>query len=62
MICFTFPENAFNFVSHKFAKKKKKKKKKEKCSFQTLRTCVFELKVASKPLPKKLPIEKFLFK
>ena len=39
-LCLSFPEYGFNFVSQKHAKKLKK------CSFQTLRTFVFELKVA----------------
>ena len=39
-LIFTFPENGFNFLTQKFAKKT------EKCSFQMLRTVVFECKVA----------------
>ena len=52
----TFPENGFNFVTQKFEKKT------EKCPFQTLRTFVFALKVASKPFSKKLHMTTFLFK
>ena len=37
-------------------------KKSEKCSFQTLRTFVFELRIALKIFSKKLPMTKFLFK
>ena len=37
-------------------------RKTEKCLFQTLRTFVFEFKVASKPFSKKLPMTKFWFK
>ena len=40
----------------------KTSQKTEKCPFQTLRTFTFELKVASKPFSKKLPITKFWFK
>ena len=36
--------------------------KTEKCPFQTIRTFVFELKVAWKLFPKKLPMTKFWFK
>ena len=112
--CLTFPENGFNFVTQKFAKKTEKCpfqthiilvssfrkcenhyprsslwpnfdlnnferfaslsqkmvstssvknfQKTEKCSFQTLRTFVFEFKVTSKPFSKKLHMIKFWFK
>ena len=33
--------------------------KTEKCLFQTLRTFVFDLKIASKPFPKKFPMTNF---
>ena len=41
MLCLIFPENGFNVVTQKFPKT-------EKCHFQTLKTFVFDLKVASK--------------
>ena len=50
--CLEFPENCFNFVTQKFAKNRK-------MLFQTLRTYVFEFKVAWKPFSKKLPMIKF---
>ena len=37
----------------------KNMQKTEKCPFQTLRTFVFELKLASKQISKKLPMTKF---
>ena len=40
MLCLTLPKYGFNFVTQKFAKT-------EQCSFQTLRTFVFEHKEAS---------------
>ena len=57
MFCLSFPTNGFNFFNEKFAKKNKKK-----CSFQALTTLVFEVKVASKPFSKKLPMTKFWLK
>ena len=54
-LCITFPENSFNFVTQTLQKT-------EKCPFQTLRTFVFKLKVASKPFPEKLLLTKFRLK
>ena len=54
--CFTFPENGFHFVTQQFAKKT------EKCPFQTITTLVSELKIASKPFCKNLPMTKLCFK
>ena len=114
MLCLTFPENGFNFVTQKFAKKLKNTffrrlehsffssslhqnhflgsflwqnfdlnrfehfaspfqkmvrtsslknlQKCEKWPFQTLRTFIFEVKVASKKFSKKFPMARFWFK
>ena len=61
-----FPENVSNFVTQKSQKKKKKKKKmkERKISFSkvhNIRFWVFEVKVASKPFSKLLPMTKFGF-
>ena len=53
-LCLVFPENGFNFVTQNCAKN-------WKWSLQTLRIFVFELKLASKPLSKNIPITKFWF-
>ena len=55
MFCLTFPENGFKLVTQKLLKT-------EKYHFQTLRTFVFELRLASKPFSKKVPKTKFWFK
>ena len=52
MFSLTFPENAFNFVTQKLQKT-------ENFPFQMAKTFVFDLKVASKPFSKKLPITDF---
>ena len=55
-ICLTLPGNDLNFVSQKFTKKK------EKYHFRTLKTFAFDLKVASKPSYRLIPMANFEFK
>ena len=54
-LCLAFPNNGFNFVNQKFAKKKKS-------HLQTFITFVFDLKVASKPFLKMFFITNFKLK
>ena len=55
MLYLTFQENCFNFVAQNLAKNCK-------CSFQTHRAFVSEVKVASKPFPEKFPMTTLSFK
>ena len=52
MFCLTLLKNGFNFVIQKLQKTKNS-------PFQMFRTFVFDLKVASKPFSKKLPMTDF---
>ena len=49
MFFLAFPENGLNFVAQKLQKT-------ENVPFETLRTFIFDLKVASKPFSKKFPM------
>ena len=53
-------EEVFNFEDFALYAKWKMQKS-QKCHFQTLRKFLFDLKAASKPFPKMLPMTKFCF-